>query len=76
MKRFLQSLWISALMGACGLPLGGCGNDNEAGLAAGTDGTSDPKYAKDDQATYQAYAKDQTKNAFKGKEKAAKAAPK
>lgn len=75
MKRILRSVWISALIGACGLPLGGCGDDNEAGLATGTDGTSDPKYAKDDQATYQAYAKDQTKNAFKAKEKAKGAKP-
>ena len=58
------------------LPLGGCQNENEAGIATGTQGTSDPKYAKDDQATYQAYAKDQTKNAFKAKEKAAKSGTK
>jgi hypothetical protein len=76
MKRILQSLWITALIGACGLPLGGCQNDNEAGIATGTDGTSDPKYAKDDPATYQQYAKDQMKNAFKGKEKAAKSTTK
>jgi len=58
MKRILKSLWIPALIGVCGLPLGGCRNDNEAGLATGTDGTSDPKYAKDDPATYRAFAKD------------------
>jgi len=72
MKRVLQALWFSALIGACGLLLGGCQSDNEAGIAASTEGTSDPKYAKDDPATYQQYAKDQMKNAFKGKEKAGK----
>jgi hypothetical protein len=72
MKRVLQSLSTLALIGACGLPLGGCQNDNEAGIATGSQGTSDPKYAKDDDATYQQYAKDQMKNAFKGKEKTAK----
>jgi hypothetical protein len=72
MKRVLRSLRFSALIVACGLPLGGCQNDNEAGIATSTEGTSDPKYAKDDPATYQQYAKDQMKNAFKGKEKAGK----
>ncbi len=76
MKRILKSIWLSALIGVCALPLGGCQNDNEAGIAASTEGTSDPKYAKDDPATYQQYAKDQMKNAFKGKEKAGKSTTK
>jgi len=76
MKRILKSFWILTLIGVSGLPLGGCGDDNEAGLATGTQGTSDPKYAKDDPATYQQYAKDQMKNAFKGKEKAGKSTTK
>ena len=58
MKRILKSFLISALIGACGLPLGGCQSDNEAGIATGTQGTGDPKYGKDDDATYRAFAKD------------------
>jgi len=76
MIRILKFFWMPALIGSCVLPLGGCQNDNEAGIATGTQGTSDPKYAHDDDATYQTYAKDQMKNAFKGKEKATKSTTK
>jgi hypothetical protein len=74
MKRILKSLSIFALISACGLPLGGCQNDNEAGIATGTEGTGDPKYGKDDDATYRAFAKDHSQQ--KTEEKARKSASK
>jgi hypothetical protein len=47
----------------CAIPLIGCQGDNEAGVATGAKGTADPKYAKGDDAAYEAYGKpDQTKN--------------
>jgi hypothetical protein len=61
MKCTLPALWFSILILVCAVPLAGCQNDNEAEVAA-TQGTADPKYAKDSDENYAAYAKDQSKS--------------
>jgi hypothetical protein len=68
MSKLIRRVAVVVVLGfSVLLPLAGCQQDNQAGIATGTQGTSDPKYAKDDDATYQAYAKDQMQKGSTGK---------
>jgi hypothetical protein len=66
MRRILQLMSFSFLVLTFSISLVGCQADNEAGVATGGKGTVDPKYAKGDDASYEAYGKpDVTKNPAK-----------
>jgi hypothetical protein len=74
MKRFHRCIVFSWLAIGLAVPLVGCQEDNEAGVRLDVEGKGDPKYAKDDQETYRAFAKDHImKSEPKGK--SGKAAP-
>jgi hypothetical protein len=63
-KRMVRSAWVSLLGLFLVIPLVGCQADNEAGvMEPGKTGTADPRYAKGDDAAYEAYYKDQLKKA-------------
>jgi hypothetical protein len=66
MKRTLQTLWFSIVILAVAIPLGGCQDANEAGIA-GTKGTSDGKYDKGDNDAYRAHYLDGQKAMLKDK---------
>jgi hypothetical protein len=61
MKCIFQSLWFSLVILIIAFPLVGCQNENEAGVASDVSGSANPKYAKGDDAAYEAYGKDQMK---------------
>jgi hypothetical protein len=58
MKHILQPLRFSLFLLAFVIPLMGCQSDNEAGVATSGKGTADSKYARGDDAAYEAYGKD------------------
>jgi hypothetical protein len=74
MRLLLRCFGFASFAIGLVLPLAGCQEDNEAATRLGVEGKGDPKYAKDDQETYRAYAKDHImKSEPKGKP--GKAAP-